>query len=213
MNSLKAAQDMPDIGYFRANITSQNDSKPISGATIRISDINNPEDVLEEITTDSSGQSETVALGAPPVEYSLEPESSQPYSVYNIQIEAPGYEPREIAGAEILSGQTALQNTALLPLDETEPDSTELYVIPPHTLYAEYPPKIPEDEIKDVTQTGEIVLSRVVIPPGVRKAASITLQKALCPVSEDFGPFHPPTASPALLLPLLSHFSGIQRVD
>lgn len=71
------------------------------------------------------------------------PESSQPYSVYNIQIEAPGYEPREISGAEILSGQTALQNTALLPLDEAEHESAELYVIPPHTLYAEYPPKIP----------------------------------------------------------------------
>lgn len=164
MNSLKAAQDLPDTGYFRANITSQVDSKPIEGATIRISDINNPEDVLEEITTDASGQSETVALGAPPVEYSMVPESSQPYAVYNIEIEAPGYEPREISGAEILPGETALQNAALLPLDEADPESTELYVIPPHTLYAEYPPKIPEDEIKDVTQTGEIVLSRVVIP-------------------------------------------------
>ncbi len=164
MNSLKAAQDLPDTGYFRANITSQVDSTPIEGATIRISDINNPEDVLEEITTDASGQSETVALGAPPVEYSMVPESSQPYAVYNIEIEAPGYEPREISGAEILPGETALQNTALLPLDEADPESTELYVIPPHTLYAEYPPKIPEDEIKDVTQTGEIVLSRVVIP-------------------------------------------------
>ena len=164
MNSLKAEQDLPDTGYFRANITSQVDSKPIEGATIRISDINNPEDVLEEITTDASGQSETVALGAPPVEYSMVPESSQPYAVYNIEIEAPGYEPREISGAEILPGETALQNTALLPLDEADPESTELYVIPPHTLYAEYPPKIPEDEIKDVTQTGEIVLSRVVIP-------------------------------------------------
>ena len=36
--------------------------------------------------------------------------------------------------------------------------------IPPHTLYYEYPPKIPEDEIKDVGEPGEIVLSRVVIP-------------------------------------------------
>lgn len=179
MNSLKAAQDLPDTGYFRANITSQVDSRPIEGATIRISDINNPNNILEEITTDASGQSETIALGAPPIEYSMVPGSNQPYSVYNIQIEAPGYEPREIAGAEILSGQTALQNTPLLPLDESEPDSTELYVIPPHTLYAEYPPKIPEDEIKDVAQTGEIVLSRVVIPPGVRKSQSVIPQT--CP--------------------------------
>ena len=37
-------------------------------------------------------------------------------------------------------------------------------VIGPHTLYGDYPPKIPEEEVKTVTDTGEIVLSRVVIP-------------------------------------------------
>ena len=71
------------------------------------------------------------------------------------------------SGAEILSGQTALQDVQMLPLERTESDTAQLYVIPPHTLYGEYPPKIPEDEIKDVTQTGEIVLSRVVIPSAV----------------------------------------------
>lgn len=168
MNSLQTAQDLPDTGYFRANVTSQTDSAPIAGATIQISDINNPNEILEEITTDGNGQSETVALDAPPLEYSMVPESNQPYAVYNIRISAPGYETRDISGAEILSGQTALQDAALLPMEPENPDSEELFVIPPHTLYGEYPPKIPEDEIKDVTQTGEIVLSRVVIPPGVR---------------------------------------------
>lgn len=168
MKTLQAAQqDMPDIGYFRANVTSQRNSRPISGATIQISDINNPNDILEEVTTDQSGQSETVTLGAPPLEYSMIPESNQPYSVYNIRVSAPGFEPVDVAGAEILSGETALQNVSLLPLEETEPDSEELFVIPPHTLYEEYPPKIPEEEVKNTTQTGEIVLSRVVIPSGV----------------------------------------------
>lgn len=35
---------------------------------------------------------------------------------------------------------------------------------PDHTLWGDYPPKIPESEIKTVEETGEIVLSRVVIP-------------------------------------------------
>lgn len=169
MKTLQAAQqDMPDTGYFRANVTSQRNSRPISGATVQISDINNQDDILEEITTDQNGQTETVSLGAPPLEYSMIPESNQPYSVYNIRVSAPGYEPVDVSGAEILSGEVAIQNVSLLPLDETEPDSEELFVIPPHTLYEEYPPKIPEEEIKDITQTGEIVLSRVVIPSGVR---------------------------------------------
>ncbi|HPF29133.1 MAG TPA: peptidoglycan-binding protein, partial [Lachnospiraceae bacterium] len=37
-------------------------------------------------------------------------------------------------------------------------------VIPPHTLFGDYPPKIPEAEVKPVGESGEIVLSRVVIP-------------------------------------------------
>lgn len=37
-------------------------------------------------------------------------------------------------------------------------------VIGPHTLFGNYPPKIAEPEIKPVTETGEIVLNRVVIP-------------------------------------------------
>ena len=81
--------------------------------------------------------------------------------------ERPGFEPTVISGAEILSGQTALQNISLIPQFETSNDDSVLYVIPPHTLYGDYPPKIPESEVKDVSETGEIVLSRVVIPSGV----------------------------------------------
>ena len=36
--------------------------------------------------------------------------------------------------------------------------------IPDHTLYGSYPPKIAEDEVKPVQESGEIVLSRVVVP-------------------------------------------------
>ena len=61
-----------------------------------------------------------------------------------------------------------MQNISLIPQFETQNDNSELFVIPPHTLYGDYPPKIPESEVKDVSETGEIVLSRVVIPSGVR---------------------------------------------
>ena len=43
-------------------------------------------------------------------------------------------------------------------------EQTEVFVIPAHTLYGNYPPKIPESEIKPIVDTGEIVLSRVVVP-------------------------------------------------
>ena len=78
-------------------------------------------------------------------------------------MEAEGFEPVSISGAEILADVTAIQNISMRP-QVTQEESGEVFVIPAHTLYGEYPAKIAEDEIKPVTESGEIVLSRVVIP-------------------------------------------------
>lgn len=43
-------------------------------------------------------------------------------------------------------------------------ENFENLVIPAHTLFGDYPEKIPEDEIKPIRDSGEIVLSRVVVP-------------------------------------------------
>ncbi len=100
---------------------------------------------------------------APPLEYSMEPSETQPYAEYTIQVTAEGYRPINISGIEILSGEQALQEVRM-DEEETKVSPSDNIVIPGHTLYEEYPPKIPESEIKPVTETGEIVLSRVVIP-------------------------------------------------
>lgn len=165
MNDMKASQsDTPDKGRLQINITSEVTAYPIADATISISYTGIPDSQLEELTTDSSGQTETIELDAPPLDYSLNPDiEEQPYSEYTLQIEAPGFEPVSIAGAEILPTVTAIQNIALRPMDTAQP-SEKVFVIPAHTLYGTYPPKIPEDEIKPVSETGEIVLSRVVVP-------------------------------------------------
>lgn len=167
MNILTAAQinnNNIDKGQLQINITSERTSVPIAGATISISYTAVPGAPLEQVQTNSSGQTEVLDLDAPPVEYSLNPNNEiQPYSEYTLDITAPGYEPVSISGTEILADVTALQNVTMRP---TEPQETgeEVFVIPAHTLYAEYPPKIPEPEIKPIRETGEIVLSRVVVP-------------------------------------------------
>ena len=175
-------QNRPDTGSLLVNVSSLISSRAVPDATIQIMDGEQPDQVIEELTTDSNGQTETIELPAPPLEYSMEPLANQPYSVFNLRISAPGYESTSISGAEILSGQTALQNITLIPQYETEEDSSQLYVIPPHTLYGEYPPKIPESEIKDVSETGEIVLSRVVIPSGVRKPFDYITNRRKIPI-------------------------------
>ena len=100
-------------------------------------------------------------LAAPPVEYSLQPSVEQPYSKYNLNVEAEGYEPVEVSGSEILSGEISRQKIELRPLSD---GAYEDVVIPDHTLFGDYPEKIPEEEVKPVNESGEIVLSRVVIP-------------------------------------------------
>ena len=158
------SSDMPDTGRLNISITSEITSYPIEGATISISFTGVPESTLEQVTTDSSGRTETLDLAAPPIEYSLNPDNEiQPYSEYTLQIDAPGYESVTIAGTEILSKTTAIQNVKLRPTDTPQAEN-EVFVIPAHTLYGNYPPKIEEDEIKPTNETGEIVLSRVVVP-------------------------------------------------
>ncbi len=165
MNVMKATQqDTPDKGKLKINLTSEITAYPVADATISISYTGVPDSTLEKLTTDSSGQTETIELSAPPLEYSLDVNNEiQPYSEYTLQVEAPGYESVSIAGAEILSSVTAIQNISLSPLETTDP-SEEIFVIPAHTLYGSYPAKIPEDEIKPMNESGEIVLSRVVVP-------------------------------------------------
>ena len=156
--------DTPDLGQLKVSLTSQINARPIENARVSISYTGVPDETLEELTTDSSGQTDTIDLPAPPVEYSLdEANEVQPYSEYTIAVDAPGYEPLRVAGTEILSTVTALQNITMRPIIP-DTDQNLVYVIPAHTLYGTYPPKIPEDEIKPVNESGEIVLSRVVVP-------------------------------------------------
>ncbi len=164
MAHIRAMQEAAEKGELQINVTSTAGGRPIADARISISYTGVPESTLERVETDSSGQTETLELDAPPEEWSLDPNNErQPYSEYTLDISAPGFEPVSIAGAEILANVKAIQNVRMRPSDVGR-EEEEVFVIPAHTLYGEYPPKIAEDEIKPVNETGEIVLSRVVVP-------------------------------------------------
>ena len=165
MSHLRAKQtEAVDRGTLQINVTSSVNAFPVERAEISISYTGVPESTLEKIQTDSSGQTETIELAAPPEEWSLDiEEDRQPYSEYTLSIKAPGFEPVNIAGTEILANVKAIQNIQMKPADVSG-EEDQVFVIPAHTLYGDYPPKIAEAEIKPVTETGEIVLSRVVVP-------------------------------------------------
>ena len=151
-------------GSIRISVVSSIGMVPVENASVTISYTGDPGSPLDVLTTDSSGQTPVVQLPAPPLDLSLQPENEQqPYSEYNIEVTAEGYEPVLVSGSEIFATELSLQPVRMNPLAASEEDE-KVVIIPAHTLFGDFPPKIPEEEIKPMAETGEIVLSRVVIP-------------------------------------------------
>ena len=76
VSSLKTAQtENTSFGNLTINVTSSLGSLPINNATISISITGEPNSVIETLTTNSSGQSQTIELPAPALEYSTTPDN------------------------------------------------------------------------------------------------------------------------------------------
>ncbi|MCM1243323.1 MAG: peptidoglycan-binding protein, partial [Roseburia sp.] len=69
-------------GGLQINVTSNIGLIPIQNAVISIAGTGTPETTLETLQTDISGQAEEIQLLAPPLSYSLTPESPMPYAEY-----------------------------------------------------------------------------------------------------------------------------------
>lgn len=158
-----AAQRSGNRGELTFRITGPDGIRPVINATINISLQESPQTIIEQVKTDESGLTENVYLPAPPFSYSMEPGDEQPYTEYEAVVSAPGYETAVVEGIEVLPDRLATQT---IKLNTVQNEGVVPYdiVIPDHTLYGDYPPKIPEAEIKPMDESGEIVLSRVVIP-------------------------------------------------
>lgn len=151
----KLSCNQVDTGTLRVNVTNE-DGEPIN-ANVSVFDNSESGNPVDEMKTDVDGQTEIIELPAPPVELSFEPGIIQPYGVYNILISAPGYNPASINGTNIFSGILSIQNIVLK-------QSPVVINIGPNTLYGNFPPKIPEAEVKPLPPSDEIVLREVVVP-------------------------------------------------
>ncbi len=156
-------QETQYFGSLRISVISTIGYIPVEGASVSIAYTTEPETIVATETTDSSGTTDIIQLSAPAFALSQEPSEIQPYTDYNITVEAEGYEPVLVTGAEIFPNELSIQLIRMIPLQMAQGEE-EIVSIPVHTLFGEYPPKIPEEEIKPMAESGEIVLSRVVIP-------------------------------------------------
>lgn len=158
-----AQMDTQAMGKLRVNVTSDVGFRPIQNAKISISYTGDPQSTVEEFTTDDLGRTGEIELPTPPLEYSLDQNNyNQPYSNYTVRVSADGFKSVQVDGTELLANVTAIQPVSMTAEPQTVND--QLFVIPPHTLYGDYPPKIAEAEIKPISSSGEIVLTEVVVP-------------------------------------------------
>lgn len=150
-------------GRLQVTVTTESRVVPISGATVRISD---PADasVRLELTTDSSGQTQAVELPTPPAADSINKGDSKPYASYSVTVLAEGFETLHIGGVQLLPDGLAVQPAALSPARSGGFNVRNLYIAP-HTLWGDFPPKIPEADVKPLPDPGGlVVLPEPVIP-------------------------------------------------
>lgn len=152
-------------GFLRVSVYNGTEGRPLNNVTVDISTHGEGGELVERLNTDSSGNTETVNLGAPDIGYSLEPETEvRPYSEYDITVNAEGFESLKIEGVQILPETLALQNIFLTEKVGNTGRESDIFVLP-HTLWESFPPKIPEDDVKPLPDGGGlVVLPDPVIP-------------------------------------------------
>lgn len=154
--------DNIDRGLLQISLTAEGSRNPIADATVQFSTTEGR--VFEELKTDSSGQTAPIQLPAPPLEYSIVENEARPYSLYNITVLADGFETLHVGGVQILPNSLAIQDAELEPFSPNGRDVRNLFV-GAHTLWGDYPAKIPETEVKPLPDfTGFVVLPEPVIP-------------------------------------------------
>ena len=131
-----------NVGRLKVNVFAKSVGMPINNAKVTITDRDSLK-TIEEFRTDSSGNTPTVELSAPPVEYSLEYSNQKPYSEYNVFIDADGFDRTVFYGVQIFSTSTAIQNATMNYRTEIAP-SVQRFLIEEPVLWGVYSPKIIE---------------------------------------------------------------------
>lgn len=124
-------------GFLRFRTYTARNALPVPDARVTVTKVIGGErHTFYDLTTDMSGQTKEVSLPAPSSSLSQTPDCSvQPYSLYDADITARGYDPVSIRNLPIFEGILSVQRAALIPaperssgevITEKEPDLTEV---------------------------------------------------------------------------------------
>ncbi len=152
-----------DYGRLSINVHANNIEVPINNAWVTVTD-RDSQKIIEQLRTDSSGNTPIIELPAPPVDYSLEYSNVKPYAEYNVLIYADGFKRLKVEGIQIMPSSTSIEIAEMKY--RTDNINLEHHIlINEHVLWGAYPAKIPEEEIKPLPKSYEYMISQDVVIP------------------------------------------------
>jgi hypothetical protein len=129
-------------GFLTVKVYAGSVANPVSGAQVDISDGSS---AVQTVYSDKTGNSETVSLSCPNVDYSLTPQRSvKPYSEYTVKVTKKGLQTKIVTGVQIFDTQTAIQEVYMDNQTRGVSSADEVNIYE-HQLWDPYPPKTPED--------------------------------------------------------------------
>ncbi len=114
---------MESEGYLVVHVTTARGSIPVEGAAVSIRANEDAEtapraDILYATVTNRDGNTERIALPAPPRQNSMSPSEVPPFSTYHLEVRREGYGMQSFVALPIFAGITAIQPVDLIPLAE-----------------------------------------------------------------------------------------------
>ncbi len=134
---------MPDprntaTGYLVVAVSTARNALPLENALVTVSavDDNGVAELLFTTRTNRSGKTAPLPLPAPPLDNSLEPGSTNPYSRYAVSVDLDGYQPISTSDLTIFADVVATLPVYLVPLEENQPvpATPEQRTLPEHSL-------------------------------------------------------------------------------
>ena len=121
MNRSEKTISDSNFGFLTIRAYTAGEALPLEGATVTVRDGGDgliPEEIVR--LTDRSGETEPIALPAPPANNSQSPSAIRPYAIYNVTVTHPHFYPFRATGVPVFSGITSLQPINMLPLTNFE---------------------------------------------------------------------------------------------
>lgn len=130
-NQSSAAQE---YGYLVVRVSTALGAIPLKDATVNIrANTDTSSGVLYSMLSDADGLTKKVSLPAPPRVLSESPQSTVPFSTWNVDVFKEGYIPASFQGVPVYSSIVSVQPAVLVPIgdrftarnnysESTEPD-------------------------------------------------------------------------------------------